>query len=304
MDTIKFSDNTTYTITNTSFYKTLIDLDYLFAGFIGPFAKKMKIVNYTNHLYFWNFASQYYFRGNEKIYQSLIEKNQDLKNNQLVKNWFFTIDEQNTPEKKLEYYGKVHPLHVSLYHCKPINFCDITEDEFVLVLKKNFFPKFGNKLEDVFTFDKILTFTKGKNSNQIIELLIKKKYDGIDKLFEEIKPKFNIKFLEKIYNDIKLDKIYYIVFKYLTPGQKTEYSSKLKLHPNFIKYISKEDYLSYFKNHEHDIKPWELVKLEIDYLPELIKNIDLHYLSPFYIDKLKKKISVAELSDALYPWDD
>lgn len=296
METITFSDGSKYTFTynHNSFYsQPKNDLDFLFAKFHAPLASKHKIVNYTNHLYYWKFGLHLSYLATEKNYKNLIEKNQDLQNNQLVKNWFFGILEI-TPEEKLKLLGKVHPLHVRLTRCNPENFYKITEDEFLLVLKKNYPPD----LEVVFTFDEILTFAKGKNSNMIIELLIK---NGYHKILEILKPKLSLKFLEKFYSKSSRN-IHYSVFKYLTPGQKEEFADKLK--PLKLEYIQPEDF-KYFKDRVDEFPGiWELIKLEPGILTEVIKVIGIMNISPFYIQKLKEKIDLELLSDALYPWTD
>lgn len=300
METITFSDSSKYTFTYdyTSFYsKPKNDLDFLFAKFHAPLASKHKIVNYTNHMYYWKFGNYRNYLATEKDYKNLIEKNQDLQNNQLVKNWFFGILEI-TPEEKLKLLGKVHPLHVRLTHCNPENFCKITEDEFLQVLKKNYPCGVENDLESVFTFDEILTFAKGKNSNAIFELLIK---NGYHKILEILKPKLSLKFLEKFYSKSSRN-IHYSLFKYLTPGQKEEFADKLK--PLELKYIQPEDF-KYFKDRVDEFPAiWKLINLESGILTEVIKVIGIMNISPYYIEKLKEKIDLNLLSEALYPWSE
>jgi hypothetical protein len=296
METITFSDGTKYTFKDIYFLhiKHKNDLDLLFAKFQAPLANKHKIVNYTNHLYYWKFSIHYNYQAKEKEYRDLIEKNQDLQNNQLVKNWFFGILDIN-PEEKLKLLGKVHPLHVCLKSCTPENFCGVTEDEFLQILKKNF----PHDLESVFSFDEILTFAKGKNSNMVIELLIK---NGYHKIIEILKPKLSPRFLDKFYSKNSRD-IHYSLFKYLTPGQKEEFADKLK--PLKLQFIQPEDFKKYFKDRVDELPEiWKLMDLEPSLLTEVIKVIGIINISPYYILKLKEKIDLNLLSDALYPWDE
>lgn len=295
METITFSDGTKYTLSDPNLWTAKNILDYLFAKFHAPFASKHKIVNFTNHLYYWKFGNHLDFRNtNSKpdIYINLIEKYPDLKDNQLVKNWFFGILNIK-PEEKLQLFGKVNPLHVKLDNCIPDNFCKISDNEFLQVLKKNY-PNF---IEDVFTLDEILAFTKGVNGNAIIEQLIKR---GYNKIIEILKPKMTLKFLEKFYSE-KSKETHHILFRYLTPGQKEEFAPIIK--PLNLKWVTPEDF-KYFKNRIDEFQTWELIELEPKILTEIINVIDCTLWSPFYLEKLKKKININELSKALYPWDD
>lgn len=300
METITFNDGTKYTLSDTNFWAAKDDLDYLFAKFHAPFAKKHKIVNYTNHLYYWKFGNHRdlsdiylgFAKLNADFYNRLTEKNPDLKDNQLVKNWFFGILNIK-PEEKLELFGKVNPLHVKLENCTPDNFCKVTEDEFLQVLKKNY----PDEIEKVFTLDDILAFAKGPNGNAIIELLIKR---GYNKIIEILKPKMSLKFLEKFYTEKSKD-THHILFRYLTPGQKEEFAPQIK--PLNLKWVAPEDF-KYFKNRIDEFQTWELIALDADILTEILKVIDCTLWSPFYLEKLKKKIDIAELSEALYPWED
>lgn len=300
METITFNDGTKYTLSDTNFWAAKDDLDYLFAKFHAPFAKKHKIVNYTNHLYYWKFGNHFDFgkewdynkKLNPDLYNHLTEKYPDLKDNQLVKNWFFGILNIK-PEEKLELFGKVHPLYVKLHNCTPDNFCKVTEDVFLQVLKKNY----PEEIEKVFILDEIIGFAKGGNGNAIIEQLIKK---GYNKIIEILKPKMTLKFLEKFYTEKSKD-THHILFRYLTPGQKEEFAPKIK--PLNLKWISSEDF-KYFKNRIDEFEIRQLITLESDMLLEVIKVIDCTLLSPFYLEKLKNKINIAELSEALYPWED
>jgi len=296
METITFSDGTKYTLSDPNFWAAKNDLDYLFAKFQAPLAKKHKIVNYTNHLYYWKFGNHLDFGIDRNlksdIYTNLTEKYPDLKDNLLVKNWFFGILNIK-PEEKLQLFGKVNPLHVKLDNCIPDNFCKISDNEFLQVLKKNY----PDEIERVFTLNEILAFTKGVNGNEIVEQLIKR---GYNKIIEILKPKMTLKFLEKFYSEKSKD-THHILFRYLTSGQKEEFAPKIK--PLNLKWVKPEDF-KYFKNRMDEFKSWELVNLEPEILTEIIKVIDCTLWSPFYLEKLKKKINIAELSKALYPWDD
>lgn len=302
METITFSDGTKYTLSDTTFSIKKNKLDVLFAKFHARFAKKHKIVNYTNHMYYWKFPNYQSFRCNNiDEYKSLINNNQDLKDNQLVKNWFFGILVFTQPIVKLELLGKVHPLHVKLDNCTPDNFCSITEEEFLQVLKKNYPIKWSvTTLEHVFTYDNILTFCKGKYSNEIIELLIKNNYQNIKKIIEEIKPKISIKFLEKFYSK-KSYETHHILFNYLTPGQKEEFAPKIN--PINLELIDVENF-KYFINKIDELKWWEFIQFNSDKLQEVLKLKDITNIPPWYLEKLKKKVNIAVLSDALYPWND